>query len=392
MKERLPARALEAIHRARSVIIALSERIHGHPELGYQEVMASAWVAEVLSEYGYVVDRPYAGMATALRAVFPGAPERPTIALLAEYDALPDIGHGCGHNLIAAVAVGAAVGLAAVARQLAGRVIILGTPAEEGGVEGAGGKVVLLERGAFSGVDAALLLHPSSRTVVTSPSRSREALEISFRGRAAHASLAAEAGASALEALILTFNGVNALRLQFGPSVHVHGIITHGGTHPGTIPHRAVARFYLRSPDTTGLEYAGTRLRDCARAAAQTTGTSVCFRQFSRRYHEMRPNPALAHLLETNLQRCGLKPERVGGGGGSTDMGNVSEVLPAVHAYFAVGDRHVSTHTAEFAMLAGSLAARRPLIKAARAVALTCLDLLVYPEHLRRARLAHSAP
>ena len=392
MRERLAARVLEAIRRARSAIIALSERIHGHPELGYQEVKASAWVAEVLSEFGYAVDRPYAGMPTALRAVFPGVPERPAIALLAEYDALPDIGHGCGHNLIAAVAVGAAVGLAAVAGQLAGRVIVLGTPAEEGGVEGAGGKVVLLERGAFACVDAALLLHPSSRTVVASPSHGREALEVSFRGKAALAALAAGDGASALEALILTFNGLNALRLRSGPSVQIHGIITHGGTHPGTIPHRAVARLYIRSPDAAGLEYASTRLRDLARAAARATGTSVCFRRFSHSYHEMRPNPVLARLMGANLQVSGLKPEPAGGGGGSTDMGNVSKVVPALHAYFAVGDLPVATHTSDFATLAGSPAARRPLIKAARAVALTCLDLLLCPEHLGRARLAHRAP
>jgi amidohydrolase len=381
-----------AIRRARPAIISLSEKIHGHPELGYQEVQASAWVADMLSEYGYAVERPYAGMPTALRAVFPGVPERPTIALLAEYDALPDIGHGCGHNLIAAVAVGAAVGLAAVAGQLDGRVIVLGTPAEEGGVEGAGGKVVLLERGAFTAVDAALLLHPSSRTVVASPSRSREALEVSFRGKAAHASLAAEAGASALEALILTFNGLNALRLRLGPSGQVHGIITHGGTHPGTIPHRAAARFYIRSPDAVGVEYAANRLRDLSEAAARATGTSVSFRQFSHSYHEMRPNPVLAQLVEANLMAAGLKPEPAGGGGGSTDMGNVSKAVPALHAYFAVGDAQVATHTSDFALLAGSPAARRPLIQAARAVALTCLDLLVCPEHLQRAQMAHRTP
>ncbi len=392
MRERVAVRALQAIRRARTAIIALSERIHGAPELGYEEVKASAWLAEALNEHGYAVELPYAGMPTAFRAAFPGVPERPAIGLLAEYDALPDIGHGCGHNLIAAVSVGAAVGLAAVARQLDGRVIVLGTPAEEGGVEGAGGKVVLLERGAFSDVDAALLLHPSSRTVVAAPSSSREALEICFRGRAAHASLAAEAGASALEALILTFNGVNALRLQFGPSVHIHGIITQGGTHPGTIPHRAVARFYVRSPDAVGLEYAGTRLRELARAAAGATGTNVQFRQFSHTYHAMRPNPVLARLMEANLQCCGLKPEPAGGGAGSTDMGNVSRMLPSLHAYFAVGDRQVATHTSEFTAVAGSPAARRSLINAARAVALTCVDLLVHPGHLERARLAHRVP
>jgi len=382
----LARRVVRAIDGARSDIVALSRHIHAHPELGYQERVAASAVAQMLRKHGYRVTMPLAGLPTALRAELPGAPQRPTIALLAEYDALPGLGHACGHNLIAAAAVGVALGMAAAAAEIPGRVVVIGTPAEEGGVDGAGGKVLLLERGVFRDVDAALLAHPSSRTVVASRSTAREALEVAFEGRAAHPVLSPGAGRSALDALLLTFNAVNALRGRLEDGVQCHGVITSGGTTPDVVPDHAVARFYVRAPTAELLSGAVERVRRCIEAAAQATDTRATVRPFSHTYLDLRPNPVLADLVQHSFERWGMRPEPAAhAAAGSTDMGNVSHALPSLHPYFAAGTEPHPTHTAAFARLAGSAAAHRSLLVAVKALATACLELLVEPEALCRA-------
>jgi amidohydrolase len=241
MHERITA----AIDAAADDLVALARRIHAHPETAFNEHQAAAWLTETLARHGFVVERGIAGLETAFRAEIRGVRPGPTVAILAEYDALPELGHACGHNLIACAAVGAGIGLAAVRDALPGTVLVLGTPAEEGG----GGKVIMLQRGAFAGVDAAMMFHPAGYTVAERPSLASYRLTVRFAGKAAHAAAAPYEGVNALDALIQTFTAVGLLRQQLRDDARVHGIITYGGAAPNIIPDRAEAVFTCRAAD-----------------------------------------------------------------------------------------------------------------------------------------------
>jgi len=349
----------------------LAMRIYENPELSFEEHQAAAWLTESLEQAGFQVERGVGGLPTAFRAVHLAQREGPSVAILAEYDALPDLGHACGHNLIATIAIGAALGLAPFRADLPGRLVVLGTPAEEGG----GGKVILIQEGLFRDIDAAMMVHPASHTVIKRGSLAVTEVDISFRGKAAHASSRPEAGINALDAVIQTFNGLNALRQHIRDGARVHGIITHGGTRPNIIPEYAAARFYVRSTENSYRDELVEKLHQCAKGAALATGAEPTFRQVGHTYKAMRPNRVIAEAFGRHLEDLGYPLEKPTSGMGSTDMGDVSWQVPAIHPYIKIAESEIAGHSREFAEASRSERGRQAMLAAAKAVAATCLDL-----------------
>ncbi len=353
----------------------LALRIHAHPEVGFEEHQAAAWLSEALAKGGFRVERGVGGLPTAFRAVHPASSPGPRVALLAEYDALPELGHACGHNLIAAIAVGAALGLAPAKKDLPGTLVVLGTPAEEGG----GGKVKLIEAGLFRDLDAAMMVHPADQTLVERGSLAITEVEIAFHGRAAHASSEPDKGVNALDAVIQTFIGLNALRQHIRDGSRIHGIITHGGVKPNIVPEHAAARFYVRSADNAYRDELVEKLRRCAEGAARATGARLEFRLVGHAYKAIRPNRALARRFALHIEELGYPVEEPKGGLGSTDMGDVSWEVPAIHPYIRIGPGEIPGHSREFGQAARGEPARRALVSAAKALAAVCAELWTDP-------------
>ncbi|MCC6179042.1 MAG: M20 family metallopeptidase [Chloroflexi bacterium] len=364
-------------------LLDVSHDIHAHPELAFKEFRASARLADELEQDGFVVERGVGDLPTAFRATLHGGEPGPTIAILAEYDALPGIGHGCGHNVIASSALGAGLALARAGRPFPGTVAIIGTPAEEGG----GGKILLAEAGVFKGVDAAFMLHPSQRNMVRRGSLANSRVEIVFHGKASHAAGAPDLGINALEAVIQTFVSLNARRLQMRGDARVHGIITDGGQAVNIIPARAAAKFSIRARQRAYQRQLVAMLRQSAEAGALSTGARLEWTE-TRGYDNMVPNPTIADVFAEHIRATGrsvLDPapnERMG----STDMGDVSQLIPAVHAYFDIAPSGVPNHTVEFTAAAVSPAGDRGVLDGALAMALTAADLLADPPLMERAK------
>jgi len=388
------AAACRAVEDLAGTLKVTSRSIYEHPELGFQERFAAGLLTGLLESSGFTVTRGVAGLETAFVASWGSG--SPVVALLAEYDALPGVGHGCGHNIIGTAATGAALAVkraAGPAGGLPGTVLVVGCPAEEGGVEGAGGKVVLVEAGVFEDVDAALMVHPANVDAASGTSSCRLALEIAFTGKAAHAAGAPHEGVNALEAVIQTFNALNALRQHLPQAVRVHGIVVKGGEAPNVVPDTGVIRLYVRAPTLADLGPAAERVKDCARGAAMATGCTVAFREFARTYLDLRVNQPLEETFGRNMSALGRPlghPADAGRGTGSTDMGNVSHVVPAIHPYVAITDRPggAVSHSREFADATVSPAGEAALLVAAKALAMTCLDLILSPETLTAVREA----
>jgi len=364
---------LSTIERQSGALRALSRDIHEHPELRFQEHQAAGWLCAAVESAGVGVERGVGGMATAFRARI-GKPGGARVAILAEYDALPEIGHACGHNLIAGGALGAFLGLASVRDQLPGEVVFLGTPAEEGG----GGKIKLLSAGAFQGLDAAMMFHPFDRDLLAHGALASEWLTFHFKGKPSHAAAAPWEGNSALSGVIQTFNLIDSQRVHFRDGSRVHGIITDGGQAMNIIPEHAACQFGIRATTAAHLSVMVDQVVACARAAAMATRTEL---QISREkgYADMRNNMALARAFGRHLQALGRAPaERDDTAGqGSTDMGDVSHVVPAIHPYLGICDLNASMcHQHEFARHAASERGMQAMLAAARAMALTTEELL----------------
>ena len=385
-KDALASASNSVIETSKQALFDLSKDVHAHPELNYEEYYSSNALAGFLENHDFHVERGIGGVETAFRATIPGGGgEGPTIAVLAEYDALPEIGHGCGHNLIAMAAMGAALGLKANAQDLPGRVEIIGTPAEEGG----GGKIRLIEAGIFDGVDATLSSHPfSNRTIVPAVSPKGESWSLAmvgyrymFHGRAAHAAAAPEAGINALNAVIHLFTGIDALRQHLRDDVRMHGVITDGGTAPNVVPEFAAANFMLRSRDGRYLssEVVG-KVMQVAEGAAAMTGSRLEVEEFYPFYENVQPNLTLAQAVGSNLQALGVRlddpiPGRPGSGA-STDFGNVSQVMPAYELRYAVSETPVASHTRDMCETAITDYALSSALQVAKALSLTASDLL----------------
>jgi len=361
-------------------LLALSRRIHANPELRFEEHKASGWVAEFLAERGHRVERGVAGMPTAVRssssraAPSGSAGRRPCAAILAEYDALPGVGHACGHNLIAAAAVGAFVAAASVADAVGGDVVLLGTPAEEGG----GGKIEMIKAGIFDGVDAAMMFHPFDRDLLMHPTLASLWVVIEFHGTPAHAAVAPHAGASALTACLDTFRLVDGQRVHFRDGVRVHGYVTNGGQAVNIIPEHAACELSVRAPDGKELERVRGIVERCARAAAMASDVEVVL-QVRQGYRDMVNNAALARCFGVHLERLGRSPRdrdpRVGTG--STDMGDVSHVVPSIHPWLAIVDEGAALcHEHRFAIAAAADTGGRTAIVAAKALARTAIEFL----------------
>ncbi|NUU77185.1 M20 family metallopeptidase [Paenibacillus xylanilyticus] len=359
----------------------LSLRIHANPELSFKEVQAQQWLTEPLEAAGFQVEKGISGLPTSFRAVWEGATGGPTIALLAEYDALPRIGHACGHNLIGTSAVGAALALKEASPQLPGRIIVLGTPAEEEG----GGKIIMANEGVFDEIDAVMMCHPQQKTMVLRGALACVDATFTFHGKQAHAASSPEKGISALDALVNAYAGINSLRPYLKDDVRVNGIITKGGDAPNVVPELAEAVYIIRAKTVEELKTVMEKVYRVVRHAAEGVGATVDISE-GLIYAERNNNKALASLFQQNLEDMGIEvhdPPQTGGVG-SSDIGNVSQVTAAIHPYIRLGD--ATTHTPEFARLAGAEEGMIELNRAAKALALTTYDLCADKAALQQVR------
>ncbi len=361
----------------------LSRAIHDHPELGYQETKASAWLGEFLERHGFKVERGAGGVETAFRASLETG-DGPTIAILCEYDALPGIGHACGHNVIAGAGAGAGAALAAVkARLPRGRILVVGTPAEEGG----GGKVKLIRAGIFRDVDCAMMIHGFDRTLLHQDLLGIVRITFEFTGKAAHASADPWAGINALDACVQTYTAVSMLRQQVRPDCRIHGIITSGGAAPNIIPEYAAASFYVRAPRIDTMWDLSRRVVACAEAAARATGATLKVDQADNVYEPLKRNQTLLDLFDANMRQVGLAegqaiPDRLG----SSDIGNVSQVIPAIQPMIGIAPTGMAIHTREFAAAAVQPMAWTAMLAAAKTMAMTTYDLLADPAKVKAAK------
>jgi len=370
--EKLKLKVKDNVESQRQQLIQLSLNIHDNPELGFKEEKASAWLASYLEDSGFHVERGIAGLATAFQATY--GQGSPRIALLAEYDALPKIGHGCGHNIIAASAVGAAVASKSSIDQLGGSIVVLGTPGEEI----FGGKIDMVKAGTFKEIDVAMIVHPEVRNMPTEEALACSSLEVEFFGRPAHAAGQPHKGINALDAMILAFTSINSLRQHIRGDARIHGIITDGGEAPNIVPAHSAAVFLVRALDDDYLAELKDKVLNCFTGASVASGARLEYRWRDRTYAPMKSNTTLAELFKQNLESLGRQVETCDPhfGLGSTDMGNVSQVVPSIHPTIAIAPREVVIHTPEFAAAAASEAGHEGLMDAAKAMAMTVADII----------------
>lgn len=373
---------LQHIDDAKSLYIETSHRIHANPEIGNQEYFASKTLTDILQNAGFAVTRDVAGHETGFVARKASSKQGPKIGFLAEYDALPGLGHACGHNIIGTTSTAAAIALSRVIDVTGGEVFVFGTPAEEGGPNGSA-KASFVKHGLFEGIDAALMIHPLGTTRLSSSSLALEPLDFRFFGKASHAAGAPEQGINALDAVIQLFNGINALRQQLPTDVRIHGIITHGGDAPNIIPEYASARFYIRASTWERTEVVSEKVRNIAEAAALATGSTVKIERFQNEVHDLVLNRPLDEIVGKHLESLGetIVYEQKSGLG-STDAGNVSRVVPTAHPYIKIGPDDLTPHTPDFREAAGSSRGDEALLIGAKALALTGLELIIDPELL----------
>lgn len=393
----LKAEAQREVEQISRMLIDCSDWMAANPELGLQEYQASAKLTEMLEEFGADVERGIAGLDTAFRATLPGGnPDGPTIAIIAEYDALPDVGHGCGHNIIANAAIGAGIALARLSQQglLPGRVVVLGTPAEESAVPNAGGKIPVLEHGYFDGVDAAIMIHPMTEDYIAlNPSMVAYGIDFMFHGRAAHAAANPHTGINALDAVIQTFNNVGMLRQQVRSEARIHGVVTSGGGAPNVIPPYAACRFRIRSYDPVYAADLKRRVVACAAGAATATGARLEWKEYIKPYQSYVPNHTLGALMRANMEAIGRDvqdgPSREGGG--STDFGNVSHEVPSVYAYIGICGEEAGWHSRAVAEATTTQRGHAALIAGAKTMAMTAIDLLTNAAAIAAAKTEHTA-
>lgn len=380
--EALKALVAQEVDTNRQQLVDLSIKIHANPELGFHEVRAAAWLTEILEENGFSVERGIGELPTAFRASY--GQGKPVIAIIAEYDALPDLGHACGHNLIAASAIGAGSAARTAVDQLGGSINVIGAPAEELH----GGKGIMARRGVFNNVDIAMMVHPTTANIATTQALACQTLDIEFIGRSAHAAARPEAGINALNSMIQSFTAINALRQHIKSSARIHGIITAGGEAANIVPAHSAAIFIVRAKDDAYLDELKQKVLNCFMGAAQATGARLKYRWGEVAYSPMRNNINLARLFRNNMQSLGRRVSLLDTGGafGSTDMGNVSQLVPSIHACVAIAGKQVLVHSPRFARAAVSEAGNRGMIDAAKTLAMTVVDLLADQEVINRVK------
>ncbi len=385
----------ELLERVRGEVAVRADRLwevaralHADPEYAFAEHRAARLLGAELEREGFAVEQGAAGLPTAF-AARAGTRSRPAVALLLEYDALPGLGHACGHNLIAAAGLGAALAARAVLDGDEGTVWAVGTPAEEGG----GGKIIEAEDGLFDGVDAALMFHPGVHSWQWAPLTAQAQYRVGFHGRAAHPTGNPTEGVDALAALIQLFNTLNAVGRRLPEGSHIQGIITDGGRATNIVPEYAEGLFGLRAVATAGLEDLAGELLTCAQGVARATGTTAAVERATLRYEHFRDSPVLSGRFARHLERAGigLTPPAPGVYLGSSDIGNVSGRVPAIHPFVAIMDPDGSDHTPEFAAAAASERGRQVMLAATEALACTALEVLLRPDVREKAWDAHVA-
>ncbi len=376
-------RVLEALEKQSEAVLAIARWASANPELSLEEHETSRRYCEFLRTRGFVVEQPVAGLPSAFRAARGEAGAPFAAALLAEMDALPEIGHACGHNLSGPASLLAAAALAQAFAAPELRLLVIGCPAEEIGV----GKRRLVAAGVFADADVAMMAHAAGMRRAHRLFLGNRKLELLYHGRASHAAAHPERGVNALDGVIQLFVGIGLLRQQLPTTVRVHGIVTEGGRAPNVIPERAAARVWVRAPDDDTLARAGERVLACARGAAEATGTRLEVREEEGTSPPLLPNLALAEAYRHQLERLGLPetghaPDEAIG---SSDITHVSRVVPTIHPNFPIGTG-LELHTREFARAAASPAGEEGLLEAARALALTVVDLAADPERREAVR------
>ncbi len=374
--EKLKAQVSSEIDAHRNQLSELSLKIHSNPELGFHEVKAAEWLTRYLEENGFSIERGICELPTAFKASY--GKGRPAIAILAEYDALPELGHACGHNLIATCAVGAGVASKPAIDQFGGSILVIGTPAEEL----YGGKAIMAERGAFNNLDIAMMVHPGTRDTATTRALACQNLEVEFLGKAAHAAARPEAGINALEAMLQSFAAINSLRQHIKSTARIHGIITDGGKAANIVPAHSAGIFIVRAEDDAYLNELKQKVLNCFIGAATASGAQLQYKWDKVRYAPMRNNLPLARLFTENMQTLGRKIAfpSPGSGFGSTDMGNVSQLVPSIHPSVAIAKKEIAIHSPQFVSAAASKAGTKGMLDAAKALAMTVVDLTANPK------------
>jgi amidohydrolase len=385
LKQRMVARVDELA----DVLVETSRAIHARPEVGYEERFAADLLASVLEREGLDVVRGAYEIETAFAARAGDA--GPLVAVCLEYDALPGLGHAGGHNVIAAAGLGAGLAAAAAAGEAGGRVVVLGTPAEEGG----GGKVLMAQRGAFDGVDVAMMVHPSGADLTLMSTVAITTLDVEWSGASAHAAAAPWKGRNALDAAVLGYVGVAALRQHIQPTDRVHGVFTAGGDKANIVPEHAAMQWMVRSATVAGLAPLRDRVVAALEAGAAATGCTMTWRAVGCDYAEMRDNDAVIDLYRANMAALGRVVEDPRHGGtqvlGSTDMGNVSHLVPSIHPMVRVSPVDVPIHSREFERWAGGEEGDAAVLDGAKAMAMTIADLWTSPDDLAAARAEFEA-
>lgn len=360
-------------------LIVLNKYIYENPELGYEEEKACKGHVDILKKHGFQVEENYLGFETGFKAVYDSAIDGPVVAYMSEYDALPDIGHGCGHNILGTTSTGAGIVLKEIAKTIGGKVIVFGTPAEET----SGAKVEYVEKGAFDDVDIALMSHPADDYYESGSSLALEAIRFTFRGRTAHAAAAPQEGINALDACINTFNNINALREHIRSDARVHGVITEGGKAANVVPDLAIADFYVRATTKTYLNSLKEKVKNCARGAALAAGAEIEIENYEASYDNLVSNLRLQEIFSQKLfEFSGEKIKSAKESYGSLDAGNVSHVCPTIHPYFKISSKNVVGHTREFASESIGEEAYKGMKNTIGALVLTAVEVIENKEIL----------
>jgi amidohydrolase len=372
----------ERLEGARDELIELSHRIHANPELGYEEELASEWLSDYLDANGFDVTKGVCDIPTAFVARIGSGPLH--IAICAEYDCLPAVGHACGHNIIAAMGVGAGVAAAKVADEAGLTISVMGTPAEEGG----GGKILMLERGAFDGVHASMMVHPAPLDVVELPIIAADHFDVHYTGKEAHASASPELGINAADALTIAQTAIGMLRQHIKQSDRIHGIVTKGGDAANIVPAHTSAHFMVRAKTLGDLKEIREKVNRCFEAGALATGATVEFEDSVHPYAEMHHDPGMAAIYKRNAEGVGRTfldfGPLIDRGAASTDMGNVSLAMPSIHPAIGIDSLPAVNHQPEFTAKCVTPPADKALFDGALAMAWTCVDLATDDEQVAR--------
>lgn len=367
--------ARQAIDASATSLFDISNKMHAEVELAFEEVKAQTWQCAALHEAGFTVEQGLGSLKTAFRATVTSDKPGPRIAFLCEYDGLPVYGQSCGHNVVAAAGVGAAIGLASVVKQIGGTAVALGTPGEEGG----GGKNILHREGFFDGIDAMMLVYPGMDNIAHSRTVGATRVQVAYFGKAAHAAARPELGVNALDALLLAFNGISALRQQLPSDVRIHSIITKGGTLPQVVPDHTTAVLTVRANNPATLEQVIPRVDACLQGAALMTGARLERTWRDKPGRELLSNAAMAESFDRNLQALGrsTRPRDELSGAWSGDTGNVSWFVPTIQPQMAMTGRDVPPHSHEFHAASIGPVAETCILDSAKAMAMTAIDLIV---------------